>query len=403
MAKKPARVYRPSKESRGILASTARNPTSVYKNGTDQDRLSITQQVVRHPKQQQVRVKEAEASGSEYEELLHCIYDAVIMTDMDGNIFRVNARAEASFMWDREQFSELNIIDVISGADHELLTIVRKNVSNQRFTILEAVCVRNDDSRFHAEIVVNKLKGQARKALCFFVRDVTVRKQAEEDLMRAGEQLVEAGKIKERLETVSTLCRELNNPLQILSCIAEVENNDELKTQVDRIVTVLQQLINSEALDGLAGEDGAAVATLLPGAETTVCDPGKILVVEDEGMLRNMFVSALKSAFPDISIDAAIDGRRGGELFSEGFHGLLVMDVSMPVMNGERAFDEIAAICAREAKMVPPVVFCTGFVVSPRLQEIIGDGSYHTCIKKPLAVSDLIKTVEEKLAAVYAS
>ena len=263
MAKKPARVYRrTNKESRGLLAATARNPTSVYKNGTDEDRLSITQQVVRHPKQQQVRVKEAEASGSEYEELLHCIYDAVIMTDMDGNIFQVNARAESSFMWDREQFSELNIIDVISGADHELLTIVRKNVSNQRFTILEAVCVRNDESRFHAEIVVNKLKGQARKALCFFVRDITIRKQAEEDLMRAGEQLVEAGKIRERLETVSTLCRELNNPLQILSCMAEVDNNDELKTQVDRIVTVLQQLINSEALDGVSGENGTLAGTL---------------------------------------------------------------------------------------------------------------------------------------------
>jgi len=403
MAKKPARVYRRSAESRGILGSTARNPTSVYKNGTDQDRLSITQQVVRHPKQQQARVKEAEASGSEYEELLHCIYDAVIMTDMDGNIFQVNARAEATFMWDREQFSELNIIDVISGADHELLTIVRKNVSNQRFTILEAVCVRNDESRFHAEIVVNKIKGQARKALCFFVRDITVRKQAEEELLMAGEQLVAAGKMKERLETVSTLCRELNNPLQILSCIAEVDQNDELKTQVDRIVTVLQQLINSEALDGVSAEDGVLGGTILPEAEAEMCDASRILVVEDEGMLRNMFVSALKSAFPDISVEAAIDGRRATELFSESFHGVVIMDVSMPVMNGEQSFDEITAICARESRIMPPIIFCTGFVVSPRLQEIIGDGAYHTCIKKPLAVSDLVKTVEEKLAAVYAS
>ncbi|MCK5849619.1 MAG: response regulator [Kiritimatiellae bacterium] len=399
MAKKPARVYKRSDRQSGSLgstvASTLSNPTRVYKEGASKDQLSITQQVVQHPAQQRIRSEEA---VSKYDEFLHCVFDAVIMTDTEGLIFEVNARAEHDFMWTREQFTELNIVDVISGADIELLKVVRKNVSNQKFTILEAVCVRNDESCFHAEIVVNKLKGQKRKSLCFFVRDITVRKQVEEELTLASEQLVQFAGFKERLESVSVLCRKLNNPLQILSCMAEVEQNNDLKEQVTRIVKVLQELINSESFDGVAGENILENVGTVP---TMPCECDRVMVVEDEGMLRNMFVSALASAFPDIMIESAPDGRRAAELFEQSFHGVLVMDVSMPVMSGEDAFSSIVDICGRHNRCMPPIVFCTGFDVSDKLAEIIGDGSYHTCLRKPLAIADLVDTVRRKLATVY--
>jgi PAS domain S-box-containing protein len=229
MAKKPLKVY---SRSQGRMVPveerTARMP--VYADSLDEDRSNITQMVVEHPRG---LVDRASGQG-DYEDLLHAVYDAVLIASQDGTIVGVNARAEHNFVMSRDDLCHMNIVDLISGADMELLKLVRKNVSNKKFTILEAVCVRGDETRFDAEIVANRLGGQ--KQLAFFVRDVTLRRQAEAELQTANERLVEAEKIQARLDTLSTLFHNLNNPLQILTCMAEMDENPEYKKQLTRIV-----------------------------------------------------------------------------------------------------------------------------------------------------------------------
>lgn len=374
----------------------AKKPARVYSDDSSEDRQGITQETRKHSETHLTRT-----TGillSKYDELLHSIYDAVMLTDLDGNIFEVNTRAEDKFGWDKKELCMMNIIDLISRADERLMRIICRNVSDKKYTVLEAICVRSDRSEFNAEIVVNKLRGQEERALCFFIRDITLRKQAEEELRQANEKLVEAEKVQATINARSALYHEINNPLQVLVAMAESDSNKEYSRQLDRILLVLDQLRAKESLGTIADEEARTRYDRSMEKELVDCDSRRLLVVDDEGMLRQMFVSALSLAFRNVKIDSAGDGKHAVDLFNMMHHGVIIMDVSMPVMNGEKAFEEFKAICGRKGWKLPSVIFCTGFVVGESLQKIIGDGSFHSCLKKPLTINDLIKAVQEHLA-----
>ena len=402
MAKKPIRVFR---RSDGRIAADGPvlpppervqpEAVPVYNDGIDRDRLSITQQV--HDMPQEFKARSGEAVRSQYDELLHSIYDAVMITEMDGSIVEANARAEHNFVWTMEDLCKMNILDIISGADERLLDLVRKNSTDQKFTVLEAVCLTGDGSRFNSEIVVNRMR-RARPNLVFFIRDVTRRKQAEEELRIANERLIEAEKIQARMDTLSTLFYDLNNPLQILTCMAEIDKNEEYKKQLDRVVSVLDKLRKQESLEAVRTEDGG-VKYDIPTEEQALqpCDSKRILVVDDEKVLRDMFVNALSLTFSGILIDSASNGQDAVKVFMQKRPAVIIMDVSMPIMNGEAAYQEIKEECVRQGLQLPSVIFCTGFVVSESLAEIVGDGLVNACLEKPLTMANLIGTVRKRL------
>lgn len=388
MAKKPLKVYSRA-QGRMVTAQemTARMP--VYSDSADTDRSSITQMVVEHPPA--LVGRGGGGHDGDDDGLLHSVYDAVLVADQDGSITRVNARAEHNFVMSGDDLCNMNIVDLISGADQEVLKLVRKNVSNKKFTIFEAVCIRGDETRFDAEIVANRLGDK--KQLAFFVRDVTLRRQAEEELRNANERLIEAEKIQARLDTLSTLFHDLNNPLQILTCMAEMDENPEYKKELDRIVSVLDQLRRDESLETVVDDDGGTRYEIPIERDLAPCDASRILVVDDERILQEMFVRALGMSFSDCTADMAGDGRVARDLFREKRHAVVIMDVSMPVMNGEQAFAEIEAICEQDAIQLPSFIFCTGFVISDNLRDVVGDESRHTYLKKPLTMDDLVHTV----------
>jgi len=118
---------------------------------------------------------------SHYQELLRGIYDAVLICDLQGRIVDVNPRAEEFLLYHRHELVVMTVFEVISGADESLLQTLCENLENERFTLIQAYCVRQDGTFFPAEIAVNKLR-LGRTYLCFFIRDITLRRQAEEML-----------------------------------------------------------------------------------------------------------------------------------------------------------------------------------------------------------------------------
>lgn len=122
-------------------------------------------------------------ADSDFQELFQSIYDAAVVTDMTGKIVSVNRRAAAFFLYSREELSSLSILDLISGADENLISTVKANLE-ERFVLIEACyCTRKDGSFFPAEVAVNLINLSQREHLCFFLRDISVRKEAEERLI----------------------------------------------------------------------------------------------------------------------------------------------------------------------------------------------------------------------------
>lgn len=127
--------------------------------------------------------KDSKPSSARFDELLESIYDAVLITDNAGSIRNANGRALQFFQFTAEEIATVSIVTLLEGADSSLLQTLATNLKNDRYTFILANCRRKDGTMFPGEIAVNPLHTEGDE-LCFFIRDITTRRQAE-DLLRA--------------------------------------------------------------------------------------------------------------------------------------------------------------------------------------------------------------------------
>jgi len=146
-----------------------------------------------------------------YDMLLESIYDGVFITDRRGVILDYNARAAEFFRLDEERLLGLPMVELISGADDRLIDTIHANLDKSRYTLIEARCTRADGSAFPAEIAANQVDLDQEGQLCFFVRDITQRRQALDALEAAVERL--QAHDRARMEFVSNVSHELRTPL----------------------------------------------------------------------------------------------------------------------------------------------------------------------------------------------
>ena len=71
---------------------------------------------------------------------------------------------------------------------------------------------------------------------------------------------------------------------------------------------------------------------------------GSILVVEDDRDLRECLVDVLRAELPDVEIRQASDGRQALAAISERVPALVLLDLFMPVMNGEELLGELERV-----------------------------------------------------------
>ncbi len=134
-----------------------------------------------------------EAQTPDFVVLLDALYDAAILTDFGGTVLKANGRAQVFFRTGASDLAGVMIGDLISGVDAQVLNTINDNVKTNRFTLLQAHCIRFDQTSFPAEISVTRLELTEAICLCFFVRDITARRQAEEKLRIEGEAIRNAG------------------------------------------------------------------------------------------------------------------------------------------------------------------------------------------------------------------
>ncbi len=150
------------------------------------------------------------------------------------------------------------------------------------------------------------------------------------------------------------------------------------------------RVVRSE-LDTKVAAPGEVVASRAGGR--------RILIVDDELMIRRLFGMIIQSEFNDVVIDQAENGADAIEAFREGRHDVIVMDLQMPVCDGREAFAGILRHCKEKGCPVPPVVFCTGFSPPESLNSIVGDGSVHGLLRKPVKADALLAAMRQRLKA----
>lgn len=167
-----------------------------------------------------VRRESVRQRSEDYSKLLQSVYDGVLITDLSGRIIDLNARAAEFFMRHEDELAGTPAMDLMIGADESLLDSILNNLREHRFTLIEARCLRKDQTTFPAEIAVNKIDLDSEGQLCFFVRDISVRKSAQDALEDAVSRL--EAHDRARSQFVSNVSHELRTPLS--SMIYAVNN-----------------------------------------------------------------------------------------------------------------------------------------------------------------------------------
>ncbi len=156
------------------------------------------------------RDAEVEAASA-YDRLLQSIYDAVLITSSDGKIVECNQRAVDFFGYAHSKLLGLQVTRFICGVDDSVMSSIRKNLREHRFTLIEGSCRRRDKTTFPSEIAVNRLDSKESGRLCFFIRDISVRKRAQDALEEAVSKL--EAHDRNRSQFISNVSHELRTPL----------------------------------------------------------------------------------------------------------------------------------------------------------------------------------------------
>jgi PAS domain S-box-containing protein len=153
--------------------------------GGDQQRLKSETTGIHKPRPTgKLLRKDKPPAKSLFSQLLQSIYDGCLITDLTGTIVDANTRVLEFLKRELEDVRGLQVAHLISGSDERLVPSIRESLENDRFVLIQAYCTRSDGTIFPAEISVNRLIGEEPR-LCFFIRDITVRKETEE-MLRTG-------------------------------------------------------------------------------------------------------------------------------------------------------------------------------------------------------------------------
>lgn len=131
---------------------------------------------------QKPRVEATPVGGMDFQQLLQNIYDAVLITELGGEIVMVNIRANQFFLAEPGQLTHYNVLGLVCGAEASLLPTILETLEGNRFVLMQAYCARLDGSVFPTEISVNRLQLGGKERLSFFVRDISLRAEQEERL-----------------------------------------------------------------------------------------------------------------------------------------------------------------------------------------------------------------------------
>ena len=116
-----------------------------------------------------------------------------------------------------------------------------------------------------------------------------------------------------------------------------------------------------------------------------------ILVVDDSAVMRKMIIKTMgMCGIPIGEIKQAANGREGLEELGKNWIDIVILDINMPVMNGEEMIDEMQQ--DSEIKDIPVVVISTEGS-STRIERLIEKGARF--IQKPFTPEIIRDTIYE--------
>jgi CheY-like chemotaxis protein len=201
---------------------------------------------------------------------------------------------------------------------------------------------------------------------------------------------------------------DLNNALQLISAIASlIDKSWKGSDRSDKYLAMLRASIERAELvatEFVEQTGGSGARTLMHPQLAAFAGGGRasssggtgqsILLVDDEAMALTLVKRILVEA--GYHVACAQSGFECLELFrnSPGKFDLVLLDLSMPMMNGEETFHRL-----RHIQPDVPVVLCAGFIQQETLDRLLEAG-LAGLVRKPLAPDESVSHVRSTLESV---
>ncbi len=271
------------KEARESLEKEVEQRTSelLKTNQTLRDEIMVRESVEGQVSESQKR----------FETIFESALDAILVTNQDGNVLKWNKQAENIFGWSQEEILGKNIADTLIPSQYREahLNGIQRYLSTGNSKILnsriEIEAVNRDKQEMAVELSIT-YSGPQEKTFVAFLRDITDRRTAQKELIRAKEEAEYSNQAKS--EFLARMSHELRTPMnailgfgQLLQMDMDNPLPENQEDSVNRILKAGKHLLNliNEVLDLARVESGKMELSLENINVKTLVDEVYSLVV----------------------------------------------------------------------------------------------------------------------------
>ena len=115
-----------------------------------------------------------------FRQLLTGMYDAVLITDPNGHLLEINPRAKEFFQYETDEVIDRPIGLFIPGVTPTIVQRIRAGLDQARHMMLDANCLRKDQTTFSAEVTVSVIDLMDPGDLVFTIRNTERRRRHEQ-------------------------------------------------------------------------------------------------------------------------------------------------------------------------------------------------------------------------------
>jgi len=284
---------------------------------------------------------ESEASEARYRGLLEAAPDAMVVVDQTGAIVLLNVQAENQFGYHRDELLGQQVTNIIPKGFAERLIAddlrsAEDALAQQIGTGIELTAVRKDGTEFPIEIMLSPLDSPEGILVTAAIRDISVRKDAEEALLQTVEELNRSNEELGQFAYIAS--HDLQEPLRMVASYTQLLSRrykGRLDADADEFIAYavdgasrMQRLIEdllSFSRVGTTGEplrstsSEVALQQALSNLHVVVADSGALVthdplptVLADETQLVQLFQNLVGNAIkyqaqgvPQVHVSAA--------------------------------------------------------------------------------------------------
>jgi len=189
------------------------------------------------------RTKELSVSETRFRSIIEQATDAMYLSDLEGNIIDINNRACVSLGYTREELLKLKVTDLDAEYDktNKLKESFERMKANENF-IFESVHRKKNGDPFPVEISSSLIDLNGTLNVIGFVRDITDRKLAEEEVKKLNEEL-ERKVVDRTIELEKRSSELIENETALLNLVEDLNlKSEELQNSTRQLQATNKEL-----------------------------------------------------------------------------------------------------------------------------------------------------------------